>query len=132
MKRERYDDYVRCFNGRDYDGVFDFYDENPEIRFFGIEINTREQLKEFYGFLHSYVKETVQVLSYAATDEFVALEGIVRVEGLRDLTREALDEQGLNQFFPIKKGDVQEMKQYIHYHLRNGKIRSVGCAIPLS
>jgi hypothetical protein len=24
---------------------------------------------------------------------------------------------------------VQEMRQYIHYHLKDGKIESVGCAL---
>ena len=57
------------------------------------------------------------------------MEGIIRVEGVEDLTREELDARGLEQFFPIAKGDVQEMRQYIHYHLEDGKIASVGCAL---
>lgn len=130
MQRARYDEYVKCFNNRDYDGVFDFYDDYPEITFFGIEIRTRQQLKDFYQFLHTYVKESVQVLEYASSDTFVALEGIVRVEGIQDLTVEMLKERNMEQFFPIKKGEVQEMKQYIHYHLHNGRIKRVGCAIP--
>ena len=33
---------------------------------------------------------------------FVALEGVIRVEGIKDLTREELDARGLDQFFSIK------------------------------
>lgn len=132
MKREEYEDYVSKFNARDYDGVFDFYAENPKMSFFGVEITTRQQLKEFYGFLHSYVKETITVEKFASTDDFVALEGIVRVEGIRDLNAETLAANGYPGLFPINKGDVQEMRQYIHYHLIDGKIASVGCAIPAS
>lgn len=129
MTREDYDRYVAAFNARDYDTVFDFYAENPRLAFFGVEITTRQQLKEFYGFLHTYVKETVTVERFAGSDELAAVEGIVRVEGIADLTAETLAERGLDQFFPIRKGDVQEMRQYIHYHLKDGKIESVGCAL---
>lgn len=129
MTREDYERYAAAFNARDYDTVFDFYAEKPKMAFFGIEITTREQLKEFYGFLHQYVKETVTVERFAGSDELAAVEGIVRVEGIADLTPEILAERGMEQFFPIAKGDVQEMRQYIHYHLKDGKIESVGCAL---
>ena len=63
MTREDYERYVEAFNARDYDIVFDFYAENPRLAFFGIEITTREQLREFYTFLHRYVRETMTVVS---------------------------------------------------------------------
>lgn len=129
MTREDYERYVACFNARDYDAVFDFYAEKPRMAFFGIEITTREQLREFYTFLHGFVRETVRIERFAGSEELAAVEGIVRVEGIRDLTREELDARGMQQFFPIGAGDVQEMRQYIHYHLKDGKIESVGCAI---
>ena len=129
MTRQDYECYVAAFNARDYDTVFDFYAENPRMAFFGIEITTREQLKQFYGFLHRYVTETVTVERFAGSDELAAVEAIVRIEGTSDLTRETLDANGMVQFFPIAKGEVQEMRQYIHYHLKDGKIASVGCAL---
>ncbi len=121
--------YAEAFNARDYDAVFDFYAENPRMAFFGIEITTRQQLREFYSFLHSFVVETVTVECIAVSDDLAAVEGIVRVEATADLTREVLDARGMQEFFPIAKGEVQEMRQYIHYHLRDGKIASVGCAL---
>ena len=129
MTREDYDRYVAAFNARDYDAVFDFYAENPRMAFFGIEITSREELKDFYGFMHRYVKETVTVERFAGSDELAAVEAIVRIEATDDLTRESLDARGMGQFFPIAKGEVQEMRQYIHYHLQGGKIASVGCAL---
>jgi len=129
MTREDYERYVAAFNARDYDAVFDFYAEKPRMAFFGVEITTREQLKQFYGFLHTYVRETVRIERFAGSDELAAVEGIVRVEGIKDLTREELAARKLDQFFPITTGEVQEMRQYIHYHLKDGKIESVGCAI---
>jgi hypothetical protein len=129
MTREDYERYAAAFNARDYDTVFDFYAEKPKMAFFGIEITTRAQLKEFYGFLHQYVKETVTIERFAGSDELAAVEGIVRVEGIKDLTSEILAERGMPQFFPISLGEVQEMRQYIHYHLKDGKIENVGCAL---
>lgn len=129
MTREDYERYVAAFNARDYDTVFDFYDENPRMAFFGIEIRTREQLRSFYSFLHAHVRETVTVERYAGSEELAAVEGVVRIEAFRDLTREALDARGMEQFFPIAAGQVQELRQYIHYQLKDGKITSVGCAI---
>lgn len=129
MTREDYERYVAAFNARDYDAVFDFYAENPRMAFFGIEIRTREQLRDFYTFLHRHVRETIAVERFASSDELAAVEGVIRIEGIEELTREVLDANGMQQFFPIAKGEVQEMRQYIHYLLKDGKIESVGCAL---
>jgi hypothetical protein len=129
MTREDYERYAAAFNARDYDAVFDFYAERPKLAFFGIEIGTRQQLRDFYGFLHQYVRETIRIERFASSAELAAVEGIIRIEGIQDLTREVLDARGMQQFFPIAAGEVQEMRQFIHYHLTAGKITSVGCAI---
>jgi hypothetical protein len=36
---------------------------------------------------------------------------------------------GLDQFHPIAKGQVMEMRQCIHYHLAHGKFTGMGRAI---
>jgi hypothetical protein len=129
MTRDDYERYAAAFNARDYDAVFDFYAENPRMAFFGIEITTREELRAFYGFLHRFVRETLAIERFASSEELAAVEGVIRIEGIEDLTREILDANGMEQFFPVAKGEVQEMRQYIHYHLKDGKIASVGCAL---
>jgi len=129
MDRADYERYVRCFNARDYDGVFDFYAEHPRISFFGVEIRSREELKRFYGFLHRYVRETVEVERFASSDELAAVEATVRIEGLEDLDAGTLAGNDLHGLFPIRAGEVRQMRQYIHYHLRDGRIEGVGCAL---
>jgi len=129
MTRDDYERYAAAFNARDYDAVFDFYAENPRMAFFGIEITTRQQLRDFYSFLHTYVRETITIEKFASSDELAAVEGIIRIEAFRELRREVLDANGMQQFFPVALGEVQEMRQYIHYHLEDGKIANVGCAI---
>ena len=128
MTRDDYDRYVAAFNARDYDAVFDFYVEKPDMAFFGVKIRSREDLKRFYGFLHSFVKETVTIERFASSDEMAAVEAIVRIEAFEDLTSDILEEKGF-QMFPIAKGEVQEMLQFIHYHLIDGKIERVRCAL---
>ena len=129
MTRDDYERYAAAFNARDYDAVFDFYAENPRMAFFGIEITSREQLRAFYTFHHRFVRETIAIERFAASDELAAVEGVIRIEGIEDLTREVLDANGMQQFFPVAKGEIQEIRQYIHYHLKDGKIASVGCAL---
>ena len=129
MTRDDYERYAAAFNARDYDAVFDFYAESPRMAFFGIEITTRDQLRAFYSFLHRFVRETITIERFASSDELAAVEGVIRIEGIEDLTREVLDANGMQQFFPVAKGEVQEMRQYIHYHLKDGKIAAVGCAL---
>jgi len=129
MDRADYDRYAQAFNDRDYDTVFDFYAPGASIRFFGVDLSTREAFKRFYTFLHAHVIETLTIERFASSADLVALEGIIRVEGTKDLDAATLAAQGLDQFAPIAKGQVQEMRQYIHYHVTDGKFTSVGCAI---
>lgn len=129
LTRDDYDRYVAAFNARDYDAVADFYVDPPLMTFFGVEIRSRQALKEFYAFLHDHVKESVCVLNFAASDTLTAIDAVIRVEGVRDLTREALDARGLNGFFPVARGEVQEMRQFIFYTIENSLIARVECAL---
>jgi hypothetical protein len=129
IERHDYEEYLRRFNARDYDGVFDFYTEQPQIAFFGITIRSREELKRFYGFLHAHASEAITVERFASSDDLVALEAIVRIEGLRDLSAEALAAEGYGQLNPIARGQVIEMRQMIHYDVVDGRFAAVRCAI---
>lgn len=129
MNLDQYKEYTERFNSRDYDGVCDFYTDPMNMDFFGIVLQSRDEMKRFYSFLHTYVKESVQILNFASSDTLTAVDAIVRVEGIRDLDSETLSKQGMSQFFPIKAGEVQEMRQFIFYTIVGGKIAKVECAI---
>lgn len=129
MNRADYDRYIAAFNARDYDAVADFYREPIRMEFFGVSIDSRAALKKFYGFLHSYVTESVNVRNFAASDTLTAVDAIVRLEAYRDLDAAALAAEGLDQFFPIMKGEVQELRQFILYTIDDGKITRVECAL---
>lgn len=126
-KRADFDRYQAAFHAGDYDTAFDFYVENPQLSVFGVEISTRIQLAKLSSFLREYIRETVQVERFALSEDLVAVEALVRVQGLRDLKAQRLREQGLYRFHPIDAGEFQVMRHFIHYRLRDGRIESGSC-----
>lgn len=131
IDRARYDQYLAAFNERDYDAVADFYVQPPTLSFFGVEIRSREDLKAFYEFLHSYVRESVTVVAFAASEELTAVDAVVRIEAFRDLDAVTLAANGCAGFFPVKAGEVQEIRQFLHYTVAGDKFARVECALPL-
>lgn len=129
MNRSVYDEYLRRFNAKDYAGVLDYYAEEFEIAFAGVHIRGRDELFRFYEFLHRHVKESITVTEFVADDNLVALEGIVRIEGIRELTADALAQAGYPRLHPIQVGQVIEIPQLIHYKLRDGKFIRAVCAV---
>jgi len=129
MNRADYERYLAAFNAKDYDTVCDFYAEPMAMDFFGVSLRSRADMKRFYGFLHSYVLESVRILNFASSDTLTAVDGLVRIEGLRDLDRATLEANGCGGLFPVKAGEVQEMRQFIFYTLKDGKIANVECAL---
>src|SRR5688572_7497627 len=120
MDRQTYDDYLRKFNARDYDGFLAFWDDDDvEISVVGTSLRSKEQIRQFYAFLHSYLGEEIVLKNYVSSDEMIALEATVRITGLKALTAETLEAQGLKGFLPLEAGQVVEIPQFIHYHLRN-------------
>ena len=130
LDRAAYDRYLAAFNARDYDAVADFYVDPPQMEFFGIVITSRDELKDFYAWLHENVAETVRILNFASGETCTAIDAVVRIAAKKDLTREALDAKGATGFFPIEAGVVQEIRQFIFYTTRGGKIEKVECALP--
>lgn len=129
MTRADYDRYLACFNARDYDGVLWFWAEQFDLSFAGYHFHTKQQVRDFYAFFHQYARETVQVTAFLGSADMVALEAVVRLEGLHELSQQTLQAQGLGRLVGLQVGQVVEIPQYIHYHLRDGKIVRAGCAI---
>jgi hypothetical protein len=129
MNREAYEQYLAFFNSKDYEGVADFYAEPMKMDFFGVSIRSFEDLTRFYTFLHSYVMESVTVLNFAAGDTLTAVDAIVRIEALRDLSQDVLNANGASAFHPMQAGQILEMRQFIFYTTKAGKIVRTECAL---
>ena len=132
IDRAAYDRYVAVFNARDYDAVCDFYVDPPTMRFFGVDIRSREDMKRFYAFLHAHVRESIQVEDFAASDTLTAVIANVRLEAFRDLDAEALAANGYGGLFPIRAGEVQDLRQFLLYHVAGDRIARVECAMPFA
>ena len=129
MNRADYDRYLACFNARDYDGVLSFWAEEFDLSFAGYHFRKKAEVRAFYSFFHQYANESVRVTAWVDSPGMVALEAVVRLEGIRELTPQTLEAQGLGRLVPLQVGQVVEIPQYIHYHLRDGLIVRAGCAV---
>jgi hypothetical protein len=129
MDRAGYQRYIDSFNARDYDAVLAHYAERFELVFAGYVFRTADEVRQLYTFLHSYINESLTVRSFVSDASMVALEADVRLEAVRDLTREALAARGLDRLVTLRAGDVALIPQFIHYHLEHGKIVRALCAI---
>jgi hypothetical protein len=129
MDRNAYDRYLACFNARDYDGVLAHYADRFELSFAGYCFTRPEEVRAFYTFFHAHASESIQVTAYLGSAEMVAMEAIVRLEGHRELTPQALAAAGYDRLVPLAVGQVVEIPQFIHYHLKAGKIVRAACAV---
>jgi hypothetical protein len=129
VDRASYQRYLDAFHARDYDAVLSFYAERFELVFAGYLFRTPAELRQLYGFLHSYIEESMTVRAYVGDERMAALEADVRLEAVRDLTQEALAARGLHRLVTLRAGDVVVIPQFIHYHFEHGKIVRALCAI---
>ena len=131
MNRTQYEGYLEAFHARDYDRVLDHYapDGEFEVTFFGTSLTNRAEVKRFYSFFHDHVKEEIFISKFMSNDEMVAAEATVRITAFKDLTKQAAAEVGIAVEYPISEGQVLDVPQFVHYHLKNGKITAALCAL---
>lgn len=129
MNEAQYRAYLGLFNARDYDGVLAHFVPDCEVVFAGYGFRGHDVVREFYAFFHDHVDEQISLTRFHGGTETVALEAVVRLEGKKDLTAEMLDEKGLGRLFALARGQVIEVPQFIHYHMRDGKFAKALCAI---
>jgi hypothetical protein len=129
MDRSLYDRYLAAFNARDYDAVLAFYAESFELTFAGYRFTHKAEVKAFYAFFHAYVDESITVTAFVSDARMVALEAVVRLVGRRELNAATLAAAGFGGLVPLAVGQVVELPQFIHYHLREGKIVRAACAV---
>ena len=128
MTREEFDAYLEKFNSRDYDGFLDYFADDFELIHVGGSFKTRESVKKFYAFLHSYIEESVIIDRFVSDEHNVVLEVRVRIEGVKELTPEAVAASDWPKLKPLAVGQAAVIPQFIHYHLENGKFVKVVCA----
>jgi hypothetical protein len=129
MNLEQYRAYLDLFNARDYDGVLSYFHDDAEILFAGYALHGHQAVRDFYAFFHEHVDETISLSRFLSADDIVVLEATVRLEAKHDLTAEMLAEKGLERIVALKRGNVVEMQQFIHYHMVDGRFSRAICAV---
>jgi len=125
--RKDFDAYLDKFNSRDYQGFLDYYAGQFEMIHVAGNLRSRDEVMQFYSFLHSYIKETVLVDRLVMDRDTIAMEARVQIEGIRELTPEAIAAAGYPRLRPLKVGETVVIPQFIHYHIVNGKFVKVEC-----
>ena len=125
--RADFDTYLAKFNNRDYGGFLDYFADRFEMIHVGGNLKSREDVMKFYSFLHKYIKETVIVDRLVMDRNTIAMEARVRIEGIRELTPEAVASSDYPRLKPLKVGESAVIPQFIHYHIENGKFVRVEC-----
>ena len=125
--REDFDAYLAKFNSRDYEGFLAYFAGKFEMIHVGGNLKSREEVMKFYGFLHKYIKETVIVDHFVMNPNMIAMEARVRIEGIKELTAEAIASSDYPRLTPLKVGQSVVIPQFIHYHIANGKFVKVEC-----
>ena len=130
MNRAQYADYLIKFNARDYEGVLAYYAPDFDIVFAGYRLRGRGEMLRFYGFFHQYVRESIVIDGFASSDELVAVQARVRLQGLKDLPAEVLRAEGFERLVGLPAGAVVEIPQFIHYRLNaQGQFTKAECAV---
>ena len=128
MTREEFDVYLAKFNSRDYQGFLEYFADTFEMVHVGGSLKSREAVRKFYDFLHAYIKESVIVDRFVSDEHTIALEARVRIEGVKELTPEAVAASDYPRLKPLAVGQTAVIPQFIHYHLEKGKFVKVVCA----
>ena len=129
MDRAAYEDYLRRFNAKDYDGVLEHFTDDLEVVFAGYAFRSKPEVKAFYAFLHEHVREEIEVGRYLTDGSTIALEAQVRITGLKPADPAELEARGLQRLVFPPPGVTVTIPQFIHYHLRDGRFARALCAI---
>lgn len=125
--RKDFDAYLAKFNSRDYEGFLAYYAGKFEMIHVGGNLKSREEVMKFYKFLHSYIKETVIIDRFVMDRHMIAMEARVQIEGIKELTPEAIAASDYPRLTPLKVGQTAVIPQFIHYHIVDGKFVKVEC-----
>jgi len=131
IDRAAFEEYVRRFNSRDYDGVMEYWHSNFTVEFAGYTFHNREEfIDKFYkNFFHRHVNESLHIDAFITNEDYLFIEVRVHLEGKMELTREQAEAAGFGRLQTPPVGKTLEIPQFIHYHVKDGKFVSVVCAI---
>ena len=129
IDRVAFDEYVRRFNSRDYEGVLEYWAKIFTVSFAGYTFHNREEfIDKFYkGFFHQYVNESLHIDQFISNENLLIIEARVHIQTKKELTHEAAVAAGYGNMRTPPLGKTLEIPEFIHYHVADGKFISVVC-----
>lgn len=129
IDRAAFDEYVRRFNSRDYEGVLEYWAKNFTVSFAGYTFHNREEfIDKFYkGFFHQHVNESLHIDQFISNENLLIIEARVHIQTKKELTHEAAVAAGYGNMRTPPLGKTLEIPEFIHYHVADGKFISVVC-----
>ena len=129
IDRVAFDEYVRRFNSRDYEGVLEYWAKSFTVSFAGYTFHNREEfIDKFYkGFFHQYVNESLHIDQFISNENLLIIEARVHIQAKKELTHEMAVAAGYGNMKTPPLGKTLEIPEFIHYHVADGKFISVVC-----
>ena len=129
IDRAAFDEYVRRFNSRDYEGVLEYWAKRFTVSFAGYTFHNREEfIDKFYkGFFHQHVNESLHIDQFISNENLLVIEARVRIQTRKALTHKAAVAAGFGNMRTPPLGKTLEIPEFIHYHVVDGKFISVVC-----
>lgn len=114
--REDYERYVAAFNARDW-ALETFFTDDFALETGGFLVQGKQSFRDFYAFVHSYVRETVHLIHFFPGEAAFAANVRINFFGLRDLTVEVLAKAGYAAMTPVARGASVDVEFIIVYEL---------------
>ncbi len=129
IDRIAFNEYVRRFNSRDYEGVLEYWAKIFTVSFAGYTFHNREEfIDKFYkGFFHQYVNESLHIDQFISDENLLIIEARVHIQTRKELTHKAAVAAGYGNMRTPPLGKTLEIPEFIHYHVADGKFISVVC-----
>ena len=129
IDRVAFDEYVRRFNSRDYEGVLEYWAKSFTVSFAGYTFHNREEfIDKFYkGFFHQHVNESLHIDQFISNENLLIIEARVHIQTRKELTHDAAVAAGYGNMRTPPLGKTLEIPEFIHYHVADGKFISVVC-----
>lgn len=130
--RADYDRYVAAFNARDYATLETFFTDDFALETGGFVVRGKAAFRDFYAFVHAYVRETVRLIHFFPGEEAFAADVSINFFGLKDLSSEVLAQAGYAAMTPVARDASVDVEFIIVYELtREGLIRHIKGAVYL-
>jgi hypothetical protein len=115
------------FNSRDYSCFLAYFAEIFEMIHVGGNLRSSQDVMKFCNFLHHHIMEMVIVDRIFMDSAIIAMEAIVQIRGIRELTPYTVTASDHRRLKLLEVGHTAIIPQFIHYHILNGKIAKAGC-----